>query len=61
MRAGHWRLLLDNEDLFGPRLHKVEAMPDMISRVARNPAAIGYETQWVTAYYRQKGNAKAFD
>ena len=40
IRPGHWRLLLDNEDLFGPRLQEVGTIPDMISLVAAAPGAI---------------------
>lgn len=43
LRPGHWRLLLGNEDLFSPRLEEVGTIPDMITLVANNPRAIGYE------------------
>jgi len=46
-RTGHWRLLLDNEDLFSPRMFEVSAIKDMISEVAGNDNAIGYETLWM--------------
>jgi len=46
-RAGHWRLLLDNEDLFSPRMFEVSAIKDMISEVTGNENAIGYETLWM--------------
>jgi len=43
-RPGHWRLLLRDPDLFGPRVIDVGAMSDMVGYVARSPAAIRYET-----------------
>jgi hypothetical protein len=58
LRPGHWRLLLENEDLFSPSLIEVGAIPDMISQVAINPRAIGFETLWMTRYYQDKGNVK---
>ena len=58
LRPGHWRLLLDNEDLFSPSLIEVGAIPDMISQVAINPRAIGFETLWMTRYYQDKGDVK---
>ena len=47
-RPGHWRLLLDHEDLFSPRMFEVSTILDMIYEVARNPYAIGYETLWMS-------------
>ena len=58
IRSGHWRLLLDNEDLFSPHLFEVGTIPDMISRIAMKPGAIGYEILWMTRYYQDTGNAK---
>ena len=45
-RPGHWRLILDNEDLFSPRLYEVPTIPDMLRAVADDPRAIGYEVIW---------------
>jgi phosphate transport system substrate-binding protein len=59
LRPGHWRLLLDNEDLFSPNLHEVGAIPDMISQVAGNERAIGYETLWMIHRFQQSGNVRA--
>lgn len=59
LRPGHWRLLLDNEDLFAPGMREVGAIPDMISQVAANPGAIGYEVLWNTLRYKDKGKVKA--
>ncbi|MBF0612596.1 MAG: substrate-binding domain-containing protein [Magnetococcales bacterium] len=43
LRPGHWRLILDNKDLFGPRILDVGSIDDMVLEVSRNPSAIGYE------------------
>ena len=45
-RPGHWRLLLDNEDLFSPRMEEVSTIKDMMRQVANVRGAIGYETLW---------------
>lgn len=50
-RPGHWRLILDNEDMFSPRLHEVSTIPDMISNVEKKRGAIGYETLWMVEKY----------
>ncbi|MBF0341273.1 MAG: hypothetical protein HQL95_09985 [Magnetococcales bacterium] len=47
-RPGHWRLILDNEDLFGPRSNEVGSMLDMVTNVARRPGTLGYEENWHT-------------
>jgi len=57
-RPGHWRLLLDNSDLFSPDLQAVGAIPDMISLVASNPGAIGYEVMQMVREYQTKGKVK---
>jgi len=59
IRPGHWRLLLDNEDLFGPRLQEVGTIPDMISLVAQAPDAIGYEVKMMAERFRDEGKVKA--
>lgn len=58
LRAGHWRALLDNEDLFSPNLQEVGAIPDMIAQVAANERAVGYETLWMIHRFEQSGNVK---
>ncbi len=45
-RPGHWRLLLDNEDLFGPNVAEMSSIPDMMQQVASDPSALGYEVAW---------------
>jgi ABC-type phosphate transport system substrate-binding protein len=47
LRPGHWRLLLDNEDLFATDLIEVGAIQDMLGAVTNDPYAIGYETLWM--------------
>lgn len=59
LRPGHWCLLLADEDLFSPSLIEVGAIPDMISQVAQNPGAIGYEVLWNPIRYKEKGKVKA--
>jgi len=56
-RPGHWRFLLDNEDLFSPRLHEVGTIKEMISFVANNEDAIGYESLWMLEQYKDEGGA----
>jgi hypothetical protein len=58
-RPGHWRLLLDNEDLFSPGLFEVGNIPDMVLQVASIRNAIGHETVWLaTDHYKNKGRVK---
>ena len=40
-RPGHWRLLLDNEELFSPRLIDVGSIEDVFRQVEGNPFSIG--------------------
>lgn len=42
-RPGHWRLLLDNDNLFSPRMFEVGTIPDMIAKVAKTREAVGWE------------------
>ena len=56
-RPGHWRLLLDNEDLFSPDSRSVGAIEDMFSLVAQNHSAIGYEVMWLSN--RNAGRVKS--
>ncbi len=57
-RPGHWRLLLDNEDLFGPRVEEVSTIPDMLAAVAIGPDVIGYETLWMAERGADRGKVK---
>lgn len=58
-RPGHWRLLIDNEELFGARLNNVGSIADMISQVASKPYAIGFEEIWQLERLDKQGKAKA--
>ncbi|UCH79837.1 MAG: substrate-binding domain-containing protein [Nitrospiraceae bacterium] len=58
LRPGHWRMLLDNEDLFSPQLFEVGAIPDIITMISDNQGAIGYETLWMVHRYKDKGKVK---
>ncbi|MBI5050466.1 MAG: substrate-binding domain-containing protein [Nitrospirae bacterium] len=59
IRPGHWRLLLDNENLFSPSIKEVGAIPDMISQVAANQWAIGNEAlSMIYHYEKDKGKVK---
>jgi len=55
VRPGHWRLLLNTEDQFSPKLYEVGVIPDMISQVANNPRAVGYEVPLMTVIHRKNG------
>ncbi|QKQ26742.1 substrate-binding domain-containing protein [Candidatus Reidiella endopervernicosa] len=57
-RPGHWRLLLDNEDMFSVSLFEVSAIEDMLTTVASNPKAIGYESVWMTKRYAKVAPVK---
>lgn len=43
-RPGHWRLLLDHENMYSPRMKSVANIPDVVTEVMANPGSIGYET-----------------
>lgn len=58
-RPGHWRLILDRDEDFSPRLEEVSTIPDMVAAVAENPQAIGYEVLWMTRRYREIGLVRA--
>ncbi|MEO5339655.1 MAG: substrate-binding domain-containing protein [Magnetococcus sp. MYC-9] len=45
-RPGHWRLILDNEEQFGPRINEVGSILDMVSSVAKNQGTLGYVENW---------------
>jgi len=57
-RPGHWRLLLDNQDLFSSDLHEVGSIDDMIISIGNNRKAIGYEVLWMEQLYAKKGSIK---
>lgn len=57
-RPGHWRLLLDDQDMFSPRVQSVGTIADMIKQVSDNKTAIGYETLFMLKIHRDKGVLK---
>lgn len=58
-RPGHWRLLLDNEDLFSASAHETGTIRDMITKVASDKNAIGYEVFWHINLLDPDGNTKS--
>lgn len=58
-RPGHWRLLLDNEDLFGLQVNEVRTIADMVAQVASDPGAIGWEVMGMVEHYANLGRVKA--
>lgn len=59
-RPGHWRLLLDNENLFSEKLHEVRNIPDMVSQVAAGPYAVGHVSAWLAKdHYKDIGSTKS--
>ena len=58
IRPGHWRSLLKNENQFSPRLFEVGVISDMISQVARNANAIGWEVPIMVKVYKEKGDVR---
>ncbi|WP_193771364.1 substrate-binding domain-containing protein [Candidatus Magnetaquicoccus inordinatus] len=47
-RPGHWRLLLDNKELFSSRADEVGSMLDMVTNIAKRRGTLGYEENWHT-------------
>jgi len=58
-RPGHWRLLLDNEDLFSARMIDIGTIRDMITRVSSDKNAIGYEVLWHVDQLAPDGTVKS--
>ena len=58
-RPGHWRLLLDSEELFSPDLLDVGAIEDEVRSVAADRQAIGYETLWMVRNHPASGQVKS--
>jgi phosphate transport system substrate-binding protein len=59
LRPGHWRLILPSEEDFTPNIKDVSSISDMISEVAGNVRAIGYEVAWNALYrYRDRGEVR---
>lgn len=60
-RPGHWRLMIDGAEGFGARVIEVGSIPDMISSVAGNKDAIGWEVLSMVAKYGSLGKVKELD
>ncbi len=58
-RPGHWRLLLDNDKQFSPRMQEVGSIPDMISTVAGTREAVGWEVLSMVEKYKKTRRIKA--
>lgn len=55
-RPGHWRLLIDHENQFSPRMKEVSNIPDVITEVMNSPGSIGYDTLTnISHYVKGKG------
>ena len=57
-RPGHWRLILDDEEKFSPRLLEVGTINDMLSQISTNRHAIGYETEWMVEHAEKENEIK---
>jgi len=58
LRPGHWRLMLDNDKDFGPRMNEVGSVPDMISQVSAHRDALGWEVLVMLERYKDLGPVK---
>ena len=58
-RPGHWRLILDNEDLFSPSVREVSTIGDMINLARSQKSSLGYETLWMANLHAGKSGVKA--
>ena len=57
-RPGHWRLILDNEDLFATKLYEVSSIRDMIATLSDTRGTIGYEVLWNIGRHEAAGKVK---
>ena len=60
-RPGHWRLILDNEDLFGPAVRDVGSVEDMFLLVGDEERSIGYEVLWLSNRKENKVKSLTID
>lgn len=60
-RPGHWRLILDNEEMFGSAVTEVGNIQDMMATVAARPDTIGYEVLWNIESHNLASEVKALD
>ncbi len=57
-RPGHWRLMIDHENQFSPRMKEVNNIPDVISEVMGNPGSIGFITLTNLSHYQKNNKPK---
>jgi ABC-type phosphate transport system substrate-binding protein len=57
-RPGHWRLILDNEDLFSPDLSEVGSIIDMLINVSTMKGSIGHVATWNIHKHRDEWKVK---
>jgi ABC-type phosphate transport system substrate-binding protein len=57
-RPGHWRLILENEDMFSPTTREVSTIPDMLSLASSQRASLGYETLYMAGRHAGKEGIK---
>lgn len=57
-RPGHWYLILPDEKIFGPMVHEVGSIPDMISQVGSQREAIGWEVLSMVERYEKLQKVK---
>ena len=57
-RPGHWRLILDDEDMFSPVVHEVSTIRDMISATSDRKSSLGYETLWMARSHADHGGVR---
>jgi len=57
-RPGHWRLLLENDKLFSPRMVEVGSIPDMLYTVSRSREGIGWGVLSMVDKYKMKEKLK---
>lgn len=57
-RPGHWKLLLDKETRFSPRMTEVGTIPDMLMSVSRDKDAIGWEVMSMVEKYKSSADVK---
>jgi phosphate transport system substrate-binding protein len=59
IRPGHWRLILDNENLFGFNVEETGTIPNMILKsVSGYPGSIGFETLGTLDHYKKESYLK---
>lgn len=58
LRPGHWRKILDTDEMFGPMSFDAAGIIDMILIVGRNRSAIGFAYLWQIERYAQEAKVK---